>query len=60
MAGLIAAVYADGREVEQEATEEGTRVRALMPPPRPRARRRLEAGSCNGAGADPPGPLTEP
>ncbi len=29
---LISAVYSDGREVEQEATEEGTLVRALMPP----------------------------
>jgi GTP-binding protein HflX len=32
LSGLIAAVYSDGREVEQEATEDGTRVRALMPP----------------------------
>ena len=31
-AGLIATVYADGREIVQESTEEGTRVRALMPP----------------------------
>ena len=30
--GLISAVYSDGREIEQESTEEGTRVRALMPP----------------------------
>ena len=40
--GLISAVYSDGREVEQEATAEGTRVRALMPPAsaaRARARR---------------------
>ena len=29
--GLMAAVYADGSEVTQEATEEGTRVHALMP-----------------------------
>ena len=29
---LIAEVYAAGSEVEQESTEEGTRVRALMPP----------------------------
>lgn len=29
--GLISAVYADGSEVEQEATAEGTRIRALMP-----------------------------
>jgi GTP-binding protein HflX len=29
---LIAAVYSDGREIEQEPTEAGTRVRALMPP----------------------------
>ena len=29
--GLIAAIYADGSEVTQEATEEGTRVHALMP-----------------------------
>jgi GTP-binding protein HflX len=32
LSGLIAAVYSDGREVEQEATADGTRVRALMPP----------------------------
>jgi GTPase len=32
LAGLISSVYADGREVEQEATAEGTRVTALMPP----------------------------
>jgi GTPase len=32
-AGLIATVYSDGREVEQEATASGTRIRALMPPP---------------------------
>ena len=31
-AALISAVYSDGREIEQEATETGTRVRALMPP----------------------------
>ncbi len=31
-AALISAVYSDGREIEQEATEAGTRVRALMPP----------------------------
>jgi GTP-binding protein HflX len=31
-AGLISAVYADGREIEQEPTDEGTKVRALMPP----------------------------
>jgi GTPase len=30
--GLISAVYSDGREIEQEPTAEGTRVRALMPP----------------------------
>jgi len=29
--GLISAVYSDGREVEQEATAAGMRVRALMP-----------------------------
>jgi GTPase len=29
---LISAVYSDGREIEQEPTAEGTRVRALMPP----------------------------
>ncbi|HSJ73688.1 MAG TPA: GTPase HflX [Miltoncostaeaceae bacterium] len=29
---LISAVYTDGREIEQESTAEGTRVRALMPP----------------------------
>ena len=29
--GLIAAVYADGSEVTQEATDEGVRVHALMP-----------------------------
>ena len=29
--GLIAAVYADGSEVTQEATEEGMRMHALMP-----------------------------
>ena len=45
MAGLIAAVYSDGREVEQEATEAGTRVRALMPPA---AAARLQA-QLNGA-----------
>jgi len=32
LSGLIAAVYSDGREIEQEATADGTRVRALMPP----------------------------
>jgi GTP-binding protein HflX len=32
MAGLISSVYSEGREVEQEATPEGTRVHALMPP----------------------------
>ena len=32
LSGLISTVYSDGREVEQEATAEGTRVRALMPP----------------------------
>jgi GTPase len=31
-AALISAVYSDGREIEQEATETGTLVRALMPP----------------------------
>jgi GTP-binding protein HflX len=46
MAGLIAAVYSDGHEVEQEATEVGTRVRALMPPA---SAARLEA-RLNGAG----------
>ena len=46
MAGLIAAVYSDGREVEQEATEAGTRVRALMPPA---SAARLHA-QLNGAG----------
>ena len=30
--GLIAAIYADGSEVTQEPTDEGVRVRALMPP----------------------------
>ncbi|MGD9694085.1 MAG: GTPase HflX [Thermoleophilia bacterium] len=29
---LVATVYAEGREVTQEATDEGTRVRALLPP----------------------------
>ena len=29
---LIAEIYAAGSEVEQESTEDGTRVRALMPP----------------------------
>ena len=29
--GLIAAIYADGSEVTQEATDEGVRVHALMP-----------------------------
>jgi GTPase len=32
LSGLISAVYSDGSEIEQEATAEGTRVRALMPP----------------------------
>jgi GTP-binding protein HflX len=32
LSGLISTVYSDGREVEQEATADGTRVRALMPP----------------------------
>jgi GTP-binding protein HflX len=32
LSGLISAVYSDGREIEQEATADGTRVRALMPP----------------------------
>ena len=32
LSGLIAAVYSDGREIEQEATADGTRVKALMPP----------------------------
>jgi GTP-binding protein HflX len=45
--GLIAAVYSDGREVEQEPTEEGTLVRALMPPA---AAARLRASLANGAG----------
>ncbi len=30
--GLVATVYAEGSEVHQEATEAGTRVRALVPP----------------------------
>jgi GTP-binding protein HflX len=30
--GLVATVYAEGSEVRQEATDQGTRVRALMPP----------------------------
>jgi GTP-binding protein HflX len=45
--GLIATVYSDGREVEQEPTEDGTRVRALMPPA---AAARLQATLENGAG----------
>jgi GTP-binding protein HflX len=32
LSGLVASVYADGREVEREDTESGTHVRALMPP----------------------------
>jgi GTP-binding protein HflX len=47
LSGLISAVYADGREVEQEPTEEGTRVRALMPPA---SAARLRASLTNGAG----------
>ena len=30
--GLVPPVYAEGSEVRQESTDEGTRVRALMPP----------------------------
>jgi GTPase len=30
--GLVATVYAEGSEVRQEATDQGTRVRALLPP----------------------------
>jgi GTP-binding protein HflX len=30
--GLVATVYAEGSEVRQEATDQGTRVRALVPP----------------------------
>ena len=30
--GLISAIYSDGREIEQEPTADGTRVKALMPP----------------------------
>jgi GTP-binding protein HflX len=45
-AGLISAVYSDGREVEQEATAEGTRVRALMSPASAeRLRARLNGGA---------------
>lgn len=47
-AGLIASVYSQGREVEQEATEGGTVVRALMPPAAA-ARLRAEI-AANGAG----------
>jgi GTP-binding protein HflX len=47
MAGLVAAVYADGREVTQEPTDTGTRVRALMPPA---AAARLHSHLGNGAG----------
>lgn len=43
---LISNVYADGREVEQEATADGTRVRALMAPA---AAARLRA-ALNGSG----------
>lgn len=32
LAGLVASVYEDGREVEREDVEEGTRIRALLPP----------------------------
>jgi len=32
LSGLVATVYAQGSEVRQEATDVGTRVRALMPP----------------------------
>jgi GTP-binding protein HflX len=50
-AGLISAVYADGREIEQEPTDEGTRVRALMPPA---AASRLRAALNGGASAREP------
>jgi GTPase len=46
LSGLISAVYSDGSEIEQEATAEGTRVRALMPPA---SAARLRA-ALNGAG----------
>ena len=48
MAGLDRAVYSDGREVEQEATEAGTRVRGLMPPA---AAARAPPALLNGAAA---------
>ena len=34
LSGLVSTVYAEGSEVRQEPTDEGTRVRALMPPGR--------------------------
>lgn len=43
--GLVASVYADGREVTQESTDDGTRVRALMPPA---AAARLRAALADG------------
>ena len=45
LGALLAEVYADGREVEQEPTPEGTRVRALMPPA---AAARLRAAIADG------------
>ncbi len=45
LSGLISTVYSDGREVEQEPTADGTRVRALMPPASAaRLRARLNGG----------------
>ena len=44
---LIAAVYADGSEVTQEATDDGTRVHALMPAA---AAARIRATLAGGAG----------
>jgi 50S ribosomal subunit-associated GTPase HflX len=46
LTGLVATVYAEGSEVRQEPTDEGTHVRALMPPA---AAARITA-ALNGAG----------
>ena len=45
--GLMAAVYADGSEVSQEPTAEGTRVRAMMPAA---AAARIRSQLAQGAG----------
>ena len=46
LSGLVASVYSEGSEVRQEPTDEGTRVRALLPPA---AAARLSAAIANGA-----------